>query len=135
MKLYVTDHPHTVHYVEGFISVDNSILIQHAWLSINNKLVDPTLRWPVNNIENYGEEFEENNGEYTGEYTEENNRENNCETNSGLPFTGHFPPNFQFFGVPLDPMEIAHITEHDAHVPIIDDWQCQWPLLQRTLEQ
>ena len=59
LKLYVTDHPHNVHYVEGFVSVDNSILIQHAWLSINNKLVDPTLRWPVNNIENYGEEFEE----------------------------------------------------------------------------
>lgn len=48
---------------------------------------------------------------------------------------GTIPERWEYFGVEMDPKECLHILKHQAYVPLIDDFQCGWPLLHRETEQ
>ena len=88
-------------YAEGFFGIQTGsemeIGIHHAWLSLNGKLVDTTLRTQPGN----------------------------------LPIMGIIPENWEYYGVELDPLECLHSLDHRAWTPLIDDWECGWPMLTR----
>ena len=91
----------TLRYVEGYINNTNGYGIYHAWLSVNGKIVDPTIR------------VEQPPGRVVGE----------------------IPPGWQYFGVEMEAAVGLHCIQHGAAVPIIDDWQCRWPLIQQEGKQ
>ena len=82
-------------YVEGYVRPGVSIGIEHAWLSINEKLVDPTIRisQPPGRI------------------------------------TSIIPADWEFWGVELDTQLCLHAIEHGKAIPLVDDWECNWPLV------
>ena len=90
----------TLRYAEGFLLRTGWALgIPHAWLSLNGKVVDTTIRVD-------GEE-------------------------DRRPL-GLIPPGWEYFGVELDPRECLHsLQRHRRPGPLLDDWQCHWPLLAR----
>ena len=93
----------TLLYVEGFVGTGLGIGINHAWLSLNGKVVDTTIRI--------------------------DHRKRGTAKNRPL---GEFPEGWEYYGVELDPSECMHSQEHrDGMGPLIDDWLCGWPLLAR----
>ena len=87
-------------YVEGYLRINYGREIEHAWLSINGKVVDLTIR---------------------------------TEQNPGRVM-GVIPEGWEYFGVEMNPIECLHCLTHGATVPLIDDWECGWPFLQRRYE-
>ena len=87
----------TLLYVEGFTDHGFGIGIYHAWLSLNEKVVDTTVRTTPGNS----------------------------------PVMGLIPGGWEYYGVELSPIECFHSQEHNQWTPIIDDWECRWPLLAR----
>ena len=86
----------TLLYAEGFLGIRNMEYgIHHAWLSLNGKVVDTTLR------------------------TNPNSRR----------VMGTIPGEYEYYGVEMDPEICIHSVEHKTWTPIIDDWECGWPLL------
>lgn len=84
-------------YVEGFVSKGSGYAVYHAWLSLNGKLVDTTLR----------------------------TEDGECRV------MGIIPEGSEYYGVELETLECLHSFQHGGMGPIIDDWQCGWPLLAR----
>ena len=84
-----------IQYTEGFVCPGISIGLAHAWITINGKIIDSTLRW-----------------------------ENSDERIFGL-----IPDDYSYYGVGM-PLNICnHIFKHMAHISIIDDYECHWPLI------
>lgn len=92
----------TLLYTEGFMTTGLGIGINHAWLSLNGKIVDTTIRI--------------------------DHRKRGTARNRPL---GIIPEDWEYYGVELDPLECLHSQEHDEIGPLIDDWLCGWPLLAR----
>ena len=100
----------TLRYAEGFVGLGMSCGINHAWLSLNGKVVDTTIRI---------------------DRTAGRRRVNSRNRPMGL-----IPEGWEYYGVELDPMECLHSMDHhmDGIGPLIDDWRCGWPLLVREME-
>ena len=87
----------TLKYVEGYLSPGIGFGVDHAWLSINGKVIDPTVRTnekPAHNV-------------------------------------GTITNGWEYFGVEMEPSECFHVLKHMKFIPIIDDWECRWPMLKR----
>ena len=92
------DQDERLRYVEGYITTDSLPVppILHAWLSVNGKPVDPTLRW--------------------GKWQQ--------------PNQGPDQAQLHYYGVEMEIDSLLHIIKHNAHISLLDDWQCGWPMLQ-----
>lgn len=90
-------------YVEGYVIGDVALPIHHAWLSLNGKVVDPTLR-----------------------------RHRGCFRRRTFPdrTMGIFPEGWEYYGVsiPFDKVK-ACIVSNKAWHTVIDDWMHDFPLL------
>ena len=84
-------------YAEGFVSLGGKYAVNHAWLSLNGKVVDTTLRV---------------------------NPDDDAER-----VMGGIPEGWEYWGVEMDPRECLHSLEHGSMGPILDDWQCGWPMI------
>ena len=86
-------------YIEGYAT--NGILpVQHAWLSLNGKVVDPTFG-PLDSLFRRKHRI-----------------------------LGEFPPNFKYFGVVVSESHIREfIFNHQIWSSIVDDFMCNYPLL------
>ena len=91
----------TLLYAEGFVSLGWEHGMEHAWLSLNGKVVDTTIR--PKGTRNPGKEDPR--------------------------IMGVIPKKWEYYGVEFRPESCGHILEHDLMGPLIDDWQCRWPLL------
>ena len=85
---------HTLAYIEGFFSMSWNIGIEHAWLTLNGKLIDPTLR-----------------------------------DDGGHPILGIIPDTFQYIGIEMHRDLCRHILPHRKHISLLDDYECERPLL------
>ena len=94
-----TTSRHRVLYAEGYVSPGINFPVPHAWLSLNGKAVDTTIRHPEAKDRRWR-------------------------------ITGIIPPQWEYYGVEIDPRECLHSLQHDSPGPLIDDWLCRWPLLQ-----
>ena len=90
-------------YVEGFVDTGMGIGINHAWLSLNGKLVDTTIR--------------------------ADRKKNGRKKNGRGRAIGLIPEGWEYYGVEMDPQKCLHSLEHDGIGPLIDDWACGWPML------
>ena len=80
-----------IKYVEGYFSKGWGIGIIHAWLSLNGKVLDPT-----------------------------------------LGVFGILPEGYEYYGVALDKNECDHSLDHHGKaVSLVDDYECQWPIIRR----
>ena len=96
----------TLLYAEGFLGMRGTLYgIHHAWLSLNGKVVDTTVRISL-------------------EPGEDDRRP-----------MGVIPQDLEYYGVELNPSECLHSIEHRAAEPLIDDWKCDWPLIARENQQ
>lgn len=98
------DERYTLHYVEGVASA--IIPIDHAWVSLNGKVVDVTLRYHGKN-KGIGDPL--------------------------LPgrAVGEFLPDRQYYGVEFRAEAVRrHAAETKYWGPLIDDWRLGYPLLQ-----
>ena len=96
----------TLLYAEGFLGRRGILYgIHHAWLSLNGKVVDTTVRISL-------------------EPGEDDRRP-----------MGVIPQDLEYYGVELNPSECLHSIEHRAAEPLIDDWKCDWPLIARENQQ
>ena len=80
-----------IKYVEGYVLVAECPLpIDHAWISVNGKVLDTTLK-----------------------------------------VIGTIPDGWEYLGVELPLQAVDHaIVDHEAHISLLDDYACGWPLLQ-----
>ena len=92
-------------YAEGFLGMRGQYGIHHAWLSLNGKVVDTTLR-------------------ISREPGEDDRRP-----------MGIIPQDLEYYGVELNPSECLHSIKHRTAEPLIDDWKCGWPLIARENRQ
>lgn len=95
-------------YVEGYTGGSGRFPVDHAWLSVNGKAVDPTLR-----ITPQGQIVTRRQLRCVPEYR----------------VAGVIPTSWEFFGVELEPEQCWHSLHHGAAIPLIDDWECRWPLI------
>ena len=99
----------TLLYAEGFLGMRSKYGINHAWLSLNGKVVDTTLRISRRISREPGED-------------------------DRRPM-GIIPQDLEYYGVELHPSECLHSIKHRAAEPLIDDWKCGWPLISRENRQ
>ena len=101
-----------IKYVEGFYRI-HDIPLQHAWNSINNKIVDVTIKRSAGSDMPFGEEH--------------------------TPILGIIPADMAYFGVELSRELITNrfgkMDTGDQWTPFIDDWSNKWPLLKKQFEQ
>ena len=92
----------TLRYTEGFLrTTRHAFGIAHAWISLNGKVVDTTVRTDLDDPDS-------------------------------PRVMGEIPPDWEYWGVELDPRECTHcIEEHTEMGSLLDDWQCGWPILTR----
>ena len=90
----------SVLYSEGFVTIGSSYGIPHAWVSLNGKVIDTTLRLPAE------------------------------PRNSNSRIFGLIPEGWHYYGVEFQPIDCIHSVDvHRTMTPLIDDWECHWPLL------
>ncbi len=109
--LAACDDTGQIKYVEGFLGC--IIPIPHAWNSINNKLIDVTLR------------------PYPDDPPVEQ-RDPRFPKKWPLWNLGVIPDQYEYFGV-VFPDTLELITRPFVGLAIIDDWQNGWPLLRGEL--
>ena len=90
----------TLLYVEGFINIGYDYGIHHAWLSLNAKVVDTTVR---TNPDEPGRDRDR-------------------------PM-GTFPDGWEYYGVEFDPVQYLSMTRGRNITPLLDDWENRWPLI------
>ena len=105
--------------------MNDSIPVYHAWLAINGKLIDPTLRWHNGPLQ--GKPL-------LGSFPQDNpeNEDPGRDDRKGDDPEREDRKSLQFFGVLLALDQVLHVGKHHAHVPIIGDWLCRWPLLRQA---
>ncbi len=107
----------TLLYAEGFISLGMEYGINHAWLSLNGKIVDTTMRIRL------GSQILNQLGNRPGTRPEDRH-------DLDRPI-GIIPDGWEYYGVEFDHRECAHSLEHGRMTPLIDDWECGFPMQKR----
>jgi hypothetical protein len=104
-KMLRADETDTLVYVEGYAT--SIIPIHHGWLTINDKVIDFTMRERVD-----------------GKTVERRPY--------GAGIFGAWKADREYFGVPIPKERMLAFTADGMGASIIDDWQNGWPLLRRS---
>ena len=97
-----------VKYIEGLAHGSVGFPVDHAWVSLNGKVIDYT--W----------------GEST--FIKPKNGRSYIRRKSRI--LGEFPEDWEYCGVEVDIDQMAkEIVKHKTHISVLDDYQCKWPIL------
>ena len=92
-------HGMVLKYIEGYATI-GFLPVQHAWLSLNGKVVD--LTW--------------------GPMDKRGHRKGRV--------LGVIPPGFEYYGLAIERREVSDfVLAHETWGPIIDDYECGFPML------
>ena len=117
VSLWDSDLVSRIKYCEGYVECKSPFPVHHAWITLDNKVVDLTL--------------------CTTDYSTEQ-LTSFMEEGVGLPrkedlsdrVLGEIPKTWQYFGVEFDAKEIAQsFVDRMKSFSVIDDWEQGWPLL------
>jgi hypothetical protein len=105
LALYLTLDGENVEYCEGVAYDPKAVIpVNHAWVSINGKVVDPT----------WGERIITKN-----KVIRRINR-----------VIGIIPEGWEYYGITIPTVDIwSYLADHQAHGSLIDDYECGWPML------
>ena len=100
MALYPLADP-AISYTEGYVLPATPVPVLHAWITVDDAVVDTTLR------------------------PEEGNDDKRV--------LGEIPEGWEYYGVKLPLSACMHVyLNHKAHISLIDDYQCRWPLIRKS---
>ena len=107
-RVLVNSHPNLrIGYVEG-VALSRIIPVEHAWNTINGKLVD--LTW--------------------GPMCRVNKRDGSWYLRRTSRVLGVIPEGFEYYGVELDHEVVtSNMLAHRLFTSVIDDYMCEYPLL------
>ena len=88
-------------YAEGFVYIGKGIAIHHAWISLNSKVVDTTIR-----IHHRAPRL------------------------FHLRPMGTLPEGWEYYGVEFDPIKhLLYILDIGHTKPLLNDWRNNWPII------
>jgi hypothetical protein len=112
-------HPR-IKYCEGFAQSISLFPVHHAWITLDGKVVDLTLTTNKYTLE-----------QLTAFMHEGVELPRNEDLSDRI--LGEIPEDWQYFGVEFESKKVARqFMERESSFSMIDDWERQWPLLQKN---
>ena len=112
-------HPR-LKYCEGFVECKSPFPVHHAWITLDGLVVDLTLTTTKYTLEqlaswqDYGVSLPRNE-----DFSDR--------------ILGDIPEGWEYFGVEFDAKKVGQqFVERGSSFSLIDDWEKQWPLLQKN---
>lgn len=104
-------HVGDVHYVEG-VAVGNSIPVDHAWITLNGKVID--LTWgPMKKVAHKDRI-----------YLRRTSR-----------VLGVLPEGYEYLGIEFTEEQVMkYLIAHGMYSSLLDDYECRWPVLRGAEE-